>query len=348
MKPITTPERDVHQIKRILAFAAVILSLYLLDVFSFIFIPLVSSVFLLLLLTPLMRWLTKKNVHTFLSIGFLGLFVLGLSVLCVIAAKYAAGEIISAGKEVWPQIEFKLNQLIKDFGILVGSEETLTLKSVLGGQDVSTYVLQYFGSTFTIVRKTVTGFFIMVFFLFLLLAGSLNFEKIANITSFSGRQLSLRAFLTVERNIVTFLTVKTIISFLTGATTTLVCIWFDVDFPIFWGIITFLLNYVQMIGSIFMVILLSLFSMVQFDVMSTILLFSLSIAGVQILYGSIMEPIFMGKSFKINTITILVMLMFWGYLWGIAGLILSVPITAVVKVVFENFPGTARLARLMS
>ena len=345
---MNTPERDLHQIKRILAFAAVILGLYLLDVFSFIFIPLVSSVFLLLLLTPLMRWLTKKNINTSLSIGVLGLFVLGLTVLGVIAAKYAIGEIITAGKEVWPQIEFKLNQLIKDFGVLIGAEETLTLKGILGGADANTYALQYFGSTFTILRKTVTGFFIMVFFLFLLLAGSLNFEKIANITSFSGRHISLKTFLTVERNIVTFLTVKTVISFLTGATTTLVCIWFGVDFPIFWGIITFLLNYVQMIGSIFMVILLSLFSMVQFDSMSTILLFSLSIAGVQILYGSILEPIFMGKSFKVNTITILIMLMFWGYLWGIAGLILSVPITAAVKVVFESFPSTTRLAKLMS
>jgi len=94
--------------------------------------------------------------------------------------------------------------------------------------------------------------------------------------------------------------------------------------------------------------MLSIFSFAQIDQTGTLVAFIFIIIGIQILFGSILEPIFMGKTFSINTITILIMLMFWGYLWGIPGLILSVPITVALKTILDQFPRTQIISKIMS
>ena len=77
------------------------------------------------------------------------------------------------------------------------------------------------------------------------------------------------------------------------------------------------------------------------------LFFILTITLIQVLFGGILEPIFMGRSFSINIITILVMLMLWGYIWGVPGLIMSIPITVFLKIIFEQFPQTKLFATLL-
>jgi len=83
--------------------------------------------------------------------------------------------------------------------------------------------------------------------------------------------------------------------------------------------------------------------------MSSILLFFvISITSVQVLFGAILEPIFMGKSFSINIIAVLVMLMFWGFIWGVPGLIMAIPITVFIKIILEQFPRTKIISDLLS
>jgi predicted PurR-regulated permease PerM len=135
---------------------------------------------------------------------------------------------------------------------------------------------------------------------------------------------------------------------LTGIGTGLACLFFDISFPIFWGLFVFIINFVQMVGSFISVLLLSIFAFVELDPTSTLFFFILTITGVQVLFGGILEPIFMGKSFSINIITVLVMLMFWGFLWGIPGLIMAIPITVFIKIILEQFPETKRIANLLS
>jgi len=103
-----------------------------------------------------------------------------------------------------------------------------------------------------------------------------------------------------------------------------------------------------MIGSFISVILLALFAFVQLDPTSTLFFFILTITGVQVLFGGVLEPIFMGKSFSINIITILVMLMLWGFIWGIPGLIMAIPLTVFIKIILEQFPKTKLLASFLS
>jgi predicted PurR-regulated permease PerM len=152
----------------------------------------------------------------------------------------------------------------------------------------------------------------------------------------------------IEKDLITFIKVKFFVSMLTGIATGLACLFFDVSFPIFWGLFAFVINFVQMVGSFIAVVSLSIFAFVELDQTGTLLFFVLAISGVQILIGAILEPIFMGKSFSINIIAVLVMLMFWGFLWGIPGLIMAIPITVFIKIILEQFPSTKIIAGLLS
>ncbi|MDB9961570.1 AI-2E family transporter, partial [Oceanihabitans sp.] len=204
------------------------------------------------------------------------------------------------------------------------------------------------GTTFGFLRKFITMLLMIAFFVVLWLAESINVHDVLDKIILKGRYASIRAFRKIEKDLITFIKVKVLVSFLTGVGTGLACYFFDVSFPIFWGIFAFVINFVQMVGSFICVILLSIFTFIELETSSVLLFFILTITAVQVLFGAILEPIFMGKSFAINIIAVLVMLMFWGFLWGIPGLIMAIPITVFLKIIFEQFPSTKKFSSIIS
>ena len=204
------------------------------------------------------------------------------------------------------------------------------------------------GSTISFLRKFLTTLLMTTFFVVLWLAESINVQTMLNNTILKQKYTSVKAFIKIEKDLIKFIKVKVLVSALTGIFTGLMCLFFDVSFPIFWGLFAFVINFVQMVGSFASVILLSIFAFVELDTSNTLLFFMLSITLVQVVFGAVLEPIFMGKSFSINIIAVLVMLMFWGFLWGIPGLIMAIPITVFIKIIMEQFSGTKMIASLLS
>lgn len=320
---------------------------YILKLLSFIFIPFVFSMFIALIFLPLMRWLRKKKVpkaiNLLLVIVIIGVFFKLTGELIQLSSK----EIINSESSLFDKAEIKLEKIIipvEDFfGIKRIEEKSITLHYF---QKID--LTKTFSSTIGSVGNTISMILMTFFFAILLLAESINLEKILNTILIRQKIASIKVFMRIEKDIITFIKVKFIVSFFTGLGFTLACYFFDVSFPIFWGLLAFIINFVQMIGSVISIILLSIFAFVEIDVTSTLLFFILIITLVQAIMGGILEPIFMGKSFSINVITILIMLMFWGFLWGIAGMVLSIPITVFLKIILEQSPKTKVLANLMS
>ncbi len=320
---------------------------YVLKLLSFIFIPLAFSMFIALLFWPLVRWLKKKKIPKTISI-LIVIFIIGVFFkLTGEVIQLSSKEILASENNLFEKAESKLESLIipleSYFGIERVEGKSITLHYF---QEID--VSKTFGSTIDLISSTITMTLITFFFAILLLAESLNFQKILNKTVIRQKFSSVKVFMRIEKDLITFIKVKFIISFFTGLGFTLACYFFDVSFPIFWGLFAFVVNFVQMIGSVISVLLLSLFAFVELDTTGILLFFILTITLVQLLMGGILEPIFMGKSFSINVITILVMLMFWGFLWGIPGMILSIPITVFIKIILEQFPKTKVIANLMS
>ncbi|MGS2727800.1 AI-2E family transporter [Psychroserpens sp. BH13MA-6] len=327
----------------LLLFMVVPLVFYLLKILSFIFIPLISSMFIALLFLPLMRWLGRRNVPRLISIIIvIALIVMGV-LIGIELVQLSSKQILSNQSGFFGKAEVKINDLMlymqNKFGVEYNTDGNF-LGQFLERDNI--------GTTFDFVRKFLTNILMITFFTILWLSESINMHKVLNNTILKQKHTSIKAFMKIEKDLITFIKVKFLVSLLTGIFTGLACVFFDVSFPIFWGLFAFLINFVQMVGSFISVILLSIFAFVELDPTSTLLFFIISITGVQVLFGAILEPIFMGKSFSINVITVLIMLMLWGFIWGIPGLIMAIPITVFVKIILEQFPNTRVLASLLS
>ncbi|MEY8870181.1 MULTISPECIES: AI-2E family transporter [Flavobacteriaceae] len=316
---------------------------YLLKILSFIFIPLIFSMFIALLFLPLMRWLGKRKVPKWISIVVVILLIfIGLKVGAELI-KLSSKQIMASNTEFFDKAEVKLADaklyLEETFGIVFQND-----KNMISGF----FEKDNIGTTFDFLRKFLTMILMTAFFVVLWLAESINVHNVLNNTILKQKHASVKAFMKIEKDLITFIKVKFFVSLLTGIGTGLACLFFDVSFPIFWGLFAFVINFVQMVGSFISVILLSIFAFVELDPTSTLFFFIVSITGVQVLFGAILEPIFMGKSFSINIITVLVMLMLWGYIWGIPGLIMAIPITVFIKIILEQFPNTKKIANILS
>lgn len=316
---------------------------YLLKVLSFIFIPLIFSMFIALLFLPIMRQLGRRKVPKFLSIIVVLLLVTVVVYLGVELIQLSSREILATKSEFLPKAEEKLADLkvylSESFGIEFEQDK---------GFLAQFFEKENLGTTFGFLRTFFTTLLMTAFFVVLWLGESINVHNLLNNTILKQKHTSIKAFMKIEKDLIKFIKVKFLVSALTGLFTGLMCVMFDVSFPIFWGLFAFAINFVQMVGSFISVILLSIFAFVELDPTSTLLFFIVSISMVQVVFGAILEPIFMGKSFSINIIAVLVMLMFWGFLWGIPGLIMAIPITVFIKIILEQFPSTKVIASLLS
>ena len=339
--------KDLKTTNTLLLLLVIPVVFYVLKIMSFIFIPLVLSMFISVLFLPMMRWLQKIKIPKSLRV-LIVIFVVFISLWGIIKLMILSG-----------------SQVVEHSGAFIGKAKDqmdsliVSVESVLGGNISSSDelfsqiikkvdVASEFGPTITYFKGTFTMILMTAFFVVLWLAESINIQQIIKSMMTDHKYGSVKTFLEIEKNLITFVRVKVVVSLLIGVSTGLVCYFFGLSFPVFWGLFALFAVYVQLIGPLLQIVLMTLFALVEFDLSSHFIFFMIAIISIHVLIGSVLEPIFMGKSFSINVITILIMLMLWGYIWGIPGMILSIPITVFIKIVLEQFPSTQGLAILMS
>jgi len=143
-----------------------------------------------------------------------------------------------------------------------------------------------------------------------------------------------------------YMTIKTAISLATGA---LIYAWLlilGIDYPLLWALLAFLFNFVPNIGSIIAAVPTVLLALIQLGPLSALLTASGYIAANMIM-GNMVEPRFMGKGLGLSTLIVFLSLVFWGWVFGPIGMLLSVPLTMLLKIAFESSEETEWLAILM-
>ena len=198
-------------------------------------------------------------------------------------------------------------------------------------------ILHGFGSVLT------NSFLIILSVIFILVeaAGitqkSLSIDKVDSTSSFS------HVFIEKVR---IYMSMKTIISMFTGLFIGTSLWLIGVDYPILWGTFAFILNFVPNIGSIIAAVPVVLLTIVQLG-FSSALLVTAVYAVVNIIIGNVVEPKYMGKGLGLSTLVVFVSLVFWGWVLGPVGMLLSVPLTITVKLALESEPETQWLGRLL-
>jgi predicted PurR-regulated permease PerM len=145
-----------------------------------------------------------------------------------------------------------------------------------------------------------------------------------------------------------YLAIKSAVSFLSGVVVAAVLAAFGVDFAIVFGAVTFVLNFIPSLGSILSLGLATLATVFQYGSVFPTLWVFLLILVFDTLLGNVLEPKWMGIGLGLSPLVVLFALFFWGWLWGIPGMILAVPLMAVTKIVCSNVPSLQFLAELMS
>lgn len=344
-------EKDVKSIRKSLSIIVVVLILYILNILSLVFIPLAFGMFLALLFSPLMRWLTNRKVPS--VIGILAVFAI-LSLVFTISYKVVemtSKELTSIDDTFIETTETRLNEILDPVLKVMQIEPHLgesNLSALLNNEKVISNLFKNVGSGINMARNFLTTLLMSIFFMVLFLIGAVNIEKVMDVLLFKEKEKAANTYHQIEKDIFLFIGVKILMSLLTGIGVGIACYSFGVSFPLFWGVTTFLLNFIQLVGSVIVVIILTIFALVELNISGSLLFFTLILIGIQALIGAVLEPIMMGRSFSINTITILVMLSVWALIWGVPGLIIAVPMTALIKKLMERFPSTATYAEIMS
>lgn len=145
-----------------------------------------------------------------------------------------------------------------------------------------------------------------------------------------------------------YLTIKLLTSFLTGLLSFFVLLFLGIELPALWAFIIFLLNFIPSVGSIIATSFPVIFSIIQYaDIKQTISVL-VGVMAVQILIGNVVEPRLLGNKLNLSPLVVIVGLVFWGALWGVMGMLLSVPIMASLMIIFSQFPNTRNIAIFLS
>lgn len=152
----------------------------------------------------------------------------------------------------------------------------------------------------------------------------------------------------IDRDIKAYFGVKTFVSVLTALISYAIMRSVGLDLAEFWALLIFLFNFIPNVGSLVATTLPVLLSMVQFDSLARILFIAVGITCTQMIIGNIVEPRMTGKTLNLSPLVVVVSLVFWGLLWGVTGMVLCVPITAIAMIIMAQSPSTHWLVIVLS
>jgi predicted PurR-regulated permease PerM len=303
--------------------------------------PLLMALFLGIICIGPLNWLKKRNVPAGLALTII--------IIGILAIYLSFGELIwtsvSYFMEDAPKYEESLREIInstlqflKDRGIEISSISGAETRDPSNIMELTAIVLQKLGDVMS------DEFTIIFLFIFLIAEAEDIYKKIDFMSN--SKQIPLSYLKTIGDGIRHYLSIKTITSLMTGLIIWIILSIVGIDYAILWGMIAFLLNYIPNIGSIMAAIPAILFALLQLGIGGMIWT-GLTFIVVNMVIGNVIEPKIMGKGLGLSTFVVFFALIFWGFVLGIIGMFLSVPITMAIKIILENNPKTKWIAVLL-
>ena len=190
---------------------------------------------------------------------------------------------------------------------------------------------------------------VLLFVLFLMFDQPFYNAKIRALFPNPSRRERVRSVLArIGRDTRTYVWLMTVVSILVGVFTYAICEFFALKGAIFWGFLAFALNYIPTLGSFAGVLFPAAFAFVQFDDLQHTLIFVASLAIVQFIMGNLLLPRWTGGRLNLSEFVVVLSLIVWGALWGVAGMFLAVPLMMVLAIVLAQFDSTRPVAILLS
>lgn len=316
----------------LVGFAAFIIIIAGLKAASQIVVPFMLSVFIAIICAPAMSSLQRRKVPTWLAI----LLVVFLILIGVGSVALLVGASLDSFSNQLPNYKLRfademshLVEIINSFGLHISYDQ------IKGYVDPSA-LMQMVANALRGIGSALTNLILVVMIVIFILFEAVELPKKLSL-AFSDASQSLGRFESFIKSVNRYLVIKTLVSILTGVLITCWMWVLGVDFPILWGVCAFLLNFVPNIGSIIAAVPAVLLAFVQLGGLSAGLT-AMGFLVVNLIVGNVIEPRYMGKGLGLSTLVVFLSLLLWGWVFGPVGMLLSIPLTIIMKLAFEANP----------
>jgi predicted PurR-regulated permease PerM len=305
---------------------------------SVIVVPFLLALFIAIILSPLFLWLKAKGVPQIAAL----LLVIVLLFGAIATLMLLIGTSVQDFSKNVPLYEAKLRDDLQHFLEVLHAKGFNVPKEDIMELFAADKVMAYIAKTLKSLGSLLTNsFMIIVTVAFLLLEISSFGKKLA-----STNIKSLENIIDVSASIKRFIMLKSLTSAATGIVIAVALQMLEIHYAVLWGVVAFLLNFIPNIGSVIAAVPAVLMALIQYDLSTAAVTAGIYLA-VNITIGSILEPRIMGRGLGISPLIVFLSLIFWGWLLGPVGMLLSVPLTIMVKIVLDNNEETKWMATLL-
>jgi len=309
-----------------------------------ILVPLVLAIVLAVLVNSLVRVIAKlaRGAPHWAVVSFAGLIVM----LCANGAILIVGQGIVRMVKQMPMLLARIEQIFQQLGQAIGLASTPHITTMLNSIDVPEVAGNVAGG----VSSTLGTILLMItYFIFILAGRRYAKQKLAHLANSPAAAKTLEAAIGhIAGDIETYLWVQTVTGVMIAGASAIVMYAVGLDNALFWTIVLFLLCYIPMIGVTVGSVVPALFALLQFPSWWQAALVFGGIQFAAFVVGNFIYPRMQAESQNIDPVATLFSLAFWGFLWGITGAFLAVPLTLMVMMICANFPRTRWLAVLLS
>ncbi|MFT7879536.1 MAG: AI-2E family transporter [Sulfurimonas sp.] len=322
----------------VLVMAAVVIILAGIKMAAVIVVPFLLAFFLTVILSPFYLWLKSKRVNEIFAL----MMIVSLLIAIITILFLLVGNSVEDFTNNVPAYEAKLRadliallEKLQTWGVSIPKEDILTLVNMQS-------VMQYIATTLKSLGSLVTQSFMIILTVVFMLMEISQFSNKLTQTNTN----SLEKFIDISDSIKHYLLLKFFTSAATGIIITIGLKFFDIHYAVLWGLVAFMLNFIPTIGSIIAAVPAVLMAIVQYDI-STSLGVALLYITVNVSIGSILEPRIMGRGLGLSTLIVFLSLIFWGWLLGPIGMLLSVPLTIMIKIALDTQENTKWIAIML-
>ncbi|HZW39058.1 MAG TPA: AI-2E family transporter [Ignavibacteriaceae bacterium] len=334
-----------------LGFLCFILIVYILMALKVILVPVTIAIFLTYLFHPILVYLKQYKVPKAVSviiifIGILGvyylfgfLFVSNLD-LFKSKAEFYSKNFATYLKNFLDQFDLTTQEFAQLMNIKI---RRFDFNSLLQGLFAAGVIQGIFNSLASAFEDL---FISMIFWIFMIM-GKDKFEERLKSAFVDNGEMIYSNIVEFDNQIQSYLLVKTVLSIILATFTYIILLLFNIDFALFWAILAFILNFIPNLGSLLATLFPVAISLLQYGFGARTLIMALILIVMHNAVGNFIEPQYMGRRMDLSPVFVLFSLIFWGWVWGVAGMFLAVPIAAAMKVLFSNIKPLKPIAILM-
>ena len=328
----------------IVSLAAVIVIIYGMQMAKVLLVPFLIAAFLALITARPMLWLQSKRIPSFIA----ALLIVTMIMLILAAIGSILGSSIADFTAALPTYQARLDVLV-DGAVEFVIQNFNTDESVEGLGDMIDpgFAMGLVAGLLNGLRDVLTNTFLIIFTtIFILLEVSTVGTKVQ--AAFGHSTATLQRARVFLQTLGRYLGIKTLVSMATGLCAGILTWSIGLDFPLLWGMLAFLLNYVPTIGSIIAAVPAVLLALVQPDLgPGAAGATAIGFAAINVAFGNLIEPRLMGYGVGISPLVVFIGLIFWGWVFGPVGMLLSVPLTMTLKLALESDERTRWVAILI-